>query len=86
MHARAHGLLSLWNVELDQIRDVNGSGKDDPRTLIGNLTNETFRRPAAIVKIDTAGQEAFLPYGPAAFDHLRLLPSALHETDCANED
>jgi hypothetical protein len=37
MHARAHGLLSLWNVELDQIRDVNGSGKDDPRTLIGKF-------------------------------------------------
>ena len=42
MHERAHGLLSLWNVELDQIRDVNGSEKDDPRTLIGNFANETF--------------------------------------------
>ena len=72
----AERLLLLRNVEIDDIRNADGLGENEPRAGRRDVADEAVERGAAVVEIDAATQKALFARGRSALDPALVLAHA----------
>lgn len=61
LHVGAYGPLLLRDIQINNVRNAHGVGKNDARAGIGEVADQTIKRIAAFVEIDAATMRSFCP-------------------------